>query len=72
MARKKKPCEFCENDYFESEALGLSEVCIEFYPENGLFSIHGFITPEDGETKEIELSYNFEYCPICGRKIGWN
>ena len=71
MARRTKLCEFCETDYFESQSVGKSEVCVEFYPDNGTFSIFGFLTPEDEDTTEIQIDYNFEYCPICGRKIGW-
>lgn len=71
MARRTKPCDFCNDDKFECQSFGQNELDVEFYPDNGLFSIHAFLVPEDGETQEFELSYNFEYCPICGRKIGW-
>ena len=70
MARRKKPCEFCEQDMIESfDNESRHQLCVEWYPENGLFAITSYGDDAIGEADELQFSMNFEYCPMCGRKL---
>ena len=75
MARAKKPCEWCDGDHFVTEPVDVGSnshnLVIEFYPDNGLCSVASYAAGADEETDEVEVEFNFEYCPFCGRKIGW-
>lgn len=74
MARKKKPCEFCNQETI----LRLAEECrnvdavAEIYPDNGFMSVsvHG-INDEGETTGEHEIEIPLNYCPNCGRKLGY-
>lgn len=69
MARRKKPCDFCQDDILLSENIGQNQLAVEFYPDNGLFDCFISIEDENQEPRVIEYSWNFEYCPVCGRKL---
>ena len=76
MARKKKtdePCEFCEEDVFsEPDDLRNAHVFFERYPDSGIMSITVQAYSDDHEmTGEETYSVPFDYCPRCGRKLGW-
>lgn len=70
MARKRKPCEFCEDDYISSADANANQLAVEFYPDNnGLFAAIAFGSDEVGESTELSWEMEFNYCPICGRKL---
>lgn len=72
MARRKKPYEFCEIEWQNSqEGSGAHQLAIEFYPENGLFAAISFALGRDEEIEEISADFTFSYCPFCGRKVGY-
>ena len=72
MARKIKPCDFCETDQiFNEVGANGHQLAVEFYPDNNLFAVSSFSNDENGEAAEISADYRFEYCPRCGRKIGY-
>jgi len=66
MMARKKPCYFCETEQRIDTGDGL-ELNIEFYPENGMFSV-----TSDGygySEAHGEQYWEFKYCPMCGRKL---
>lgn len=73
MARKRTPCEWCEQDLIlktDYEAKNV-EGTIEIYPDNGLLSvIFQGINDEGGMTHEEIVDIPYYYCPNCGRKLG--
>ena len=72
MARRKKPCEYCcEDQIVQEEGRCGHQLDIEFYPDNNLFAVTSFAQDETGEAMELQSSFSFEYCPFCGRKLGW-
>lgn len=72
MARKNKPCEFCEQDQqISKEGVNGHQLAVEFYPDNGLFAISSFANDETGENCDLVCDFHFDYCPRCGRKIGY-
>lgn len=73
MSRRKKPCEFCESEWRDStEGSNGFQGEVEWYPDNGLFAVTAFANDESGESQEYNLvSVSFEYCPVCGRKVGY-
>lgn len=73
MARKRKPCDFCAEELREStEGRNGFQGEVEWYPDNGLFAVTAFANDENGESQEYSLvSVRFEYCPVCGRKVGY-
>ena len=73
MARKKKPCEFCEDDNFsEWYTEDRNGYCMwyEFYPFHKLLTIISQANDENGELIEHSIDFEINYCPICGRKLG--
>ena len=74
MARKRKPCEWCEQDQFISTDYDARNVSgqIEIYPDNGIISIIFQGMSDDGAlTHEESFDIPMDYCPACGRKLGW-
>jgi len=72
MARKRKPCEFCEEEWRAStEGKNGFQGEVEWYPDNGLFAVTAFANDETGESQEyILVQSRFNFCPVCGRKVG--
>ena len=73
MARKKKPCEWCESENFVHIAEGDKnvEAVIEIYPDQCFIGISVVGINDEGETtseKDVDIPMNF--CPNCGRKLG--
>lgn len=68
---RKKPCDFCTDtitgDYIEHR----NGYCLwyEWYPHNRLFAVISQANDEEGELIEDAVEMNFEYCPMCGRKL---
>lgn len=72
MARKKKPCEFCEQDQqISGEGLNGHQLVIEFYPDNNLLAVSSYANDETGINCELNFDLRFDYCPFCGRKVGY-
>lgn len=69
---KKKPCEFCSEDQINSmEGRNGHQLSVEFYPDNCLLAVSSFANDENGESAELTFDISCNYCPICGRKIGY-
>lgn len=70
MARKKKPCEFCEGDWdTNQDEVNGHQLCVEVYPENNFIGITSFALDEVGDTTELTADIPLNYCPNCGRKL---
>ena len=72
MARKTKPCAFCAEEHWHSEdERNGHQLHLEIYPLNSVISVTSFAHDETGETTEIAMQIEMNYCPACGRKTGW-
>ena len=72
MARKTKPCAFCEEEHWYSEdARNGHQLHLEVYPFNSAISVTSFAHDETGETTELGMRIEMNYCPACGRKTVW-
>lgn len=70
--RKKAPCEWCEGDFIRVDrADGQLNVTVEIYPENELLSVYASCVDERGEFREAQADLPLEFCPVCGRKLGF-
>lgn len=72
MARRK-PCEFCEDDNwdtYDENKKGLS-LYVEIYPMNNMIGITAYANDECGEVIEESITLPMNYCPNCGRKLGF-
>lgn len=77
MARARKPCEYCEEEYYLEPSLDGVEmnrtwhnITAELYPFNGHITfISQAENPNDGETDELWVTIPMNYCPNCGRKL---
>ena len=74
MARKRTPCEWCEGEHI----IRLNESCrnvdavVEMYPDNGFIGIGVQVINDEGEvTAEQDMEIPLNYCPNCGRKLGY-
>ena len=71
MARKIKPCEFCEIEgpTGDADTVDQLSISIEVYPYNNFISFS--VVGVDSEEREVELMYEvpMNYCPNCGRKL---
>ena len=74
MARKRTPCEFCRQETIlrGDEECRNVDVAVEIYPDNCFMgvSVHG-INDEGQTTGEFEIDIPMNYCPNCGRKLGY-
>ena len=68
MARKRKPCEFCENEHFYNDGSGMHCLQMEFYPGH-LINICSAAPDVSEETELLEAEIPFNYCPACGRDL---
>lgn len=72
MARKRKPCEFCESEWFNSEDRRNVFYAVEAYPDNGIIGITIQGKDDNGETtSDDSLDLPFIFCPNCGRELGF-
>lgn len=71
MARRKKSCEFCEDQTSSNYVEHRNGYCIwyEFYPFNNLLAFIAQANDEGGEMIEDAIELEINYCPICGRKL---
>lgn len=69
--RRKKACDFCEDDNFSDYVEHRNGYCIwyEFYPFNGLLSFNAQANDEDGELIEDYINIQVNFCPVCGRRL---
>lgn len=72
MAKAKKPCEFCGEEWFQNIELPNARCYLEVYPDN----IHiAVIVQSDSDDHEMNgeesIDIPLNYCPNCGRKLGW-
>ena len=71
MGRRKKPCEWCEAEVFSDYIEHRNGYCLwyEWYPFNSVLAVICQANDENGEMIEDAITFNFEYCPMCGRKL---
>ena len=72
--RKKKPCEWCEQEQIIQTEYGAPNVSgqLEVYPDNCLMAVCIQGLSDDGAmTHEETFDIPMYYCPNCGRKLGW-
>ena len=70
--RKRKPCEYCSEDYYSDYKEHRNGYCLwyEWYPmSNGRLSVIAQANDEEGELIEDAIDFEFQYCPMCGRKL---
>ncbi len=72
--RKQKPCEWCEEEQIfrtDYDAKNVSGT-VEIYPEQTLLAVCFQGMSDDGAlTHEQSFDIPMNYCPNCGRKLGW-
>ena len=68
--RRKKPCEFCEEEWTQEVVNGKDghQLYAEYYFFNNIIGITSFAKTEDG-VDEIAVELEMNYCPKCGRKL---
>ena len=72
MARRRKPCEFCEREFVDTIELRNAQAQIQIYPDNCLVSFWVSSHTDDGELNgENDFSFEMNWCPVCGRKVGY-
>ena len=72
MARKRKPCAFCEREAIDTIELPNANAQIQIYPDNCLVSFWVSSQTDDGELNgENDFSVEMNWCPVCGRKVGY-
>ena len=71
MARRKAPCEFCEDTHFTDYIEHRNGYCLwaEIYPYNANISVICQANDENGDLIEDSIQIPFNYCPQCGRKV---
>ena len=71
MARKRTPCQFCEQEHYTNDTFHGVQLSTEVYPDNRLIGITATGTAEDGTYVELRQDIEMNFCPVCGRKCGW-
>jgi hypothetical protein len=70
--RRRKPCEFCGDDWFQQEdGKNRMLLSVEVYPFNNFIGITAQANDEIGELQEISMQIPMDYCPACGRKLDY-
>ena len=71
MARKRKPCEWCEEDIFSDYIEGRWGYCLwyEVYPFNNHITVISQAQDEEGEMIEASVEIPMNFCPNCGRDL---
>lgn len=72
--RKQKPCEWCEEEQIIRTDCDARNVygTVEIYPDQALLGICFQGMSDDGAlTHEQSFDIPMNYCPNCGRKLGW-
>ena len=69
---KKKPCEYCEDEQWNCwEGKNGHQLNVEIYPDMGYIGISSYGNDENGEADELIADIPMNYCPNCGRKLGY-
>ena len=72
--RKQKPCEWCDQELIirtDYDARNMSGT-LELYPDQALMAVCLQGISDDGAlTYEQSIDIPMNYCPNCGRKLGW-
>lgn len=68
---KKKPCDFCEDDWSSDYLDHPNGYCAwyDVYPFNNLMVFTFQANGTDGELQEDFIEVTMNYCPVCGRKL---
>ena len=71
MARRTKPCEFCNDEYEVEYIEHKNGYCLwlEVYPFNNVMTVLCQANDENGEMIEDHVDIQMNYCPVCGRKL---
>lgn len=71
MARSRKPCEFCEDDWVTDYKEHRNGYCLyaEIYPFNNLIAVISQANDEEGELIEDAIEIQMNFCPVCGRNL---
>ena len=71
MARRKNPCDFCEDSWTSDYVEGRNGFCLwyEVYPFNHVISCIAQGNDEEGELIEGYVSIEMNFCPVCGRRL---
>lgn len=71
MARRKKPCEFCEEEWATDYKTHRNGYClwVEIYPFNNIMTAWAQSDDENGYLIEDSIDISLNYCPECGRKL---
>ena len=69
---RKKACEYCSEESYgdpQDHRNGFT-MWYEWYPfNNGRLSVICQANNEDGEAMEDSIDFEFNYCPMCGRRL---
>lgn len=71
MARRRKPCDFCEEDQYSDYIEHRNGYCLwyEFYPFNQNLTVICQAQDEEGQMIEDAIVFDVNYCPVCGRDL---
>lgn len=70
MGRKIKPCEFCEDEQWRVDnGTNGHQIHTEIYPYSNIISFTSFAPNAIGESEELDIQIEMNYCPVCGRKL---
>lgn len=71
MARRRKPCDFCEEDQYSDYKEHRNGYCLwyEFYPFNQNLTVICQAQDEEGQMIEDAIVFDVNYCPVCGRDL---
>lgn len=71
MARRKKPCEFCEDTWFSDsiDRRNGYSLWYEVYPYNNHIAVFAQAKDEEGELIEDCVEIEMNFCPVCGRRL---
>ena len=71
MARRRKPCEWCEENITTDYVTHRNGYCLwaEIYPFNNVITPIAQANDEDGEMIEDYIEIPMNFCPNCGRDL---
>ena len=71
MARRRKPCDFCEDNNYGDYIEHRNGYCLwyEFYPFTQNLSVICQANDEEGNLIEDAITFDVNFCPVCGRKL---
>lgn len=71
MSRRRRPCEFCEDDWASDYRDHRNGYCLwlEIYPFKNLIAAIAQANDENGEMIEDSIEIEMNFCPVCGRDL---